>query len=465
VSVIDRIYERLPIPLQEWVCTYAGWRRARQRFTPQFHAMLRSLEASDRASTEELLEIQAKRLTRMLDRARTHVPHYRELDLPPMPTAGDAAVRIERALGEIPILEKQAYAADPESFIARDLSSRRLIVSKTSGTTGTALPLWWTPEAFAEEYAVLWRLYRRSGVEIPDPFFSFGGQAIVPVSQLEPPYWRTSRWRGQTLFSLYHMSPANIPAYVDALHEIPGDYAQGYPSSLYLVARALVEEGRPLPKGKLKVVLTSSESLLSFHRDTIEAGFGAPVADRYGTSELVVSMTGCAEHNFHVDMEFGIVEVEVEEEGEDWERGPLIVTGLSNDATPFLRYRVGDVGTRSKHPCPCGRSGQVFLDIDGRVEDYVVTPDGRWIGRLDHIFKGETAVAEAQILQESAESIEIRVVPRARFDDESLQSLLAETRSRLGDEIGIDVTLVDAIERESNGKFRAVKSKIGRNQA
>ena len=68
--------------------------------------------------------------------------------------------------------------------------------------------------------------------------------------------------------------------------------------------------------------------------------------DRYGVSEFCVSMTECEQRRLHVDMEFGIVEVEVEESHEDWERGPLLVTGLPNDATPFLRYRVGDVGTR-----------------------------------------------------------------------------------------------------------------------
>ena len=63
-------------------------------------------------------------------------------------------------------------------------------------------------------------------------------------------------------------------------------------------------------------------------------------------------------------------------------RGPLLVTGFANRATPLLRYRVGDVGTRSKHPCPCGRAGDVFVEVDGRVEDYVQTPDGRLVGRL-----------------------------------------------------------------------------------
>ena len=64
-------------------------------------------------------------------------------------------------------------------------------------------------------------------------------------------------------------------------------------------------------------------------------------------------------------MEFCIVEVEVAEETEDYVRGPILVTGLANNATPFLRYRIGDVGTRLKGSCPCGRPGDVFLDVDG----------------------------------------------------------------------------------------------------
>ena len=71
------------------------------------------------------------------------------------------------------------------------------------------------------------------------------------------------------------------------------------------------------------------------------------------------------------------------------------LTGFANDATPFIRYRIGDVGTRSKRPCSCGRPGEVFLDVDGRIEDYVVTPDGRWIGRMDHVFKEQLEIAEA----------------------------------------------------------------------
>jgi phenylacetate-CoA ligase len=101
--------------------------------------------------------------------------------------------------------------------------------------------------------------------------------------------------------------------------------------------------------------------------------------------------------------------------------------------------------------------------VDGRVEDYVVTPDGRLIGRLDHIFKNQLHVAEAQILQETRDAIEVRVVPRPEWDAGSERELMKEIRSRLGEEIRVELRRVDAIAREPNGKFRAVKSSVGRN--
>jgi phenylacetate-CoA ligase len=304
---------------------------------------------------------------------------------------------------------------------------------------------------------------RRVGLDIRDPYLSFGGQIIVPFGQERPPFWRTNAYGGQTLFSIYHMTPSNLRAYVDAVHSTPARYVQGYPSSIHLVARALLEAGRPLPKGRLAGVFTSSESLLAFQRRTIEKAFGAPILDRYGVSEFAVSMTECEERRLHVDMEFCIVEVEVTEEDDEFETGPLLITGLAHDATPLFRYRIGDVGTRAKCPCSCGRSGDSFLEVDGRIEDYVLTPDGRLVGRMDHVFKEQLDVAEAQIVQRDQQSIDVLIVPRESYSDGSQRSVLREIRSRLGNEIKIRIELVSEIQREPNGKFRAVKSEVGRN--
>ena len=95
----------------------------------------------------------------------------------------------------------------------------------------------------------------------------------------------------------------------------------------------------------------------------------------------------------------------------------------------------------------------------------MVTPDGRMVGRLDHIFKDQYDIAEAQIVQDAKEGITVYVAPRATYSAASQKRLLSEIRSRLGDEIRVDVRLTDAIPREPNGKFRAVKSRVARGDA
>jgi phenylacetate-CoA ligase len=457
----DTFYPSLPVFAQNWMCTAAGFRRHRVRFNDHFDRVLADWERSVALPLEELYEIQRRRLTRLVERARLHVPYYR--DLPPPSEARDPKKAIDETLSAIPPLEKSEYRDAPEAFLARDVPRHRLFRGRTSGTTGTALRLFYTEQALAEEYATVWRLRRSCGLSGPlDPNLTFNGNMIVPFAQSEPPFWRTNFYAAQTLFSLFHMTPANLRTYAEGIHDANARYVEGYPSAIHMVARALLEAGRPLPPGRLAAVFTSSETLLAFQRETIEEAFGAPVRDRYGVAELGVSMTACPGGRLHADMEFCIVEVEPLEETAESVSGPLLITGLSNPATPLLRYRIGDVGTRSKRPCVCGRAGDVFLEVDGRLEDYVLTPDGRWIGRLDHVFKDQVDVAEAQILQETPEAIEVLLVPRSGWNKATERRLMREFRARLGDVIQVRIETVSAIPREPNGKFRAVKSRVGR---
>ena len=457
----DSIYPALPIFAQNMACTVAGYARFRARFNRHFRETLHAWEESIGWPLERLHEYQRQRLDSLARCAREHVPYYR--DLPEPSDAKDPLEAMRETLSRIPPLEKIAYRDQPHAFMARHVKKHRLVRGQTSGTTGSALPLWCSPETLAEEYATVWRMRRASGVCDPaDANLTFNGNIIVPFHQGRPPFWRASAYDNRTLFSVYHMTPTNLRAYVDAAHDLPARYVEGYPSAIHVMARAMLEQGRPVPPGRIEAVFTSSESLLAFQRETIEKAFGAPVRDRYGVSEKTVSMTECAEGRLHVDMEFGIVEIEPTQDSEDSETGPLLVTGLSANATPMFRYRIGDVGTRAKDPCLCGRAGDVFVEVDGRVEDYVLTPDGRLIGRLDHIFKQQLDVAEAQILQDSQDAVDVLIVPRSTYSEQTARSLLKEIRARLGNEMTIGIQIVSEIAREPNGKFRAVKSRVGR---
>ena len=93
----------------------------------------------------------------------------------------------------------------------------------------------------------------------------------------------------------------------------------------------------------------------------------------------------------------------------------------------------------------------------------MATPDGRLVGRMDHVFKDQLDVAEAQILQSDPSSILVLIVPRDEYTETSERNVVRQIRSRLGDEIDVRLELVSSIAREPNGKFRAVKSAVGRN--
>jgi hypothetical protein len=77
------------------------------------------------------------------------------------------------------------------------------------------------------------------------------------------------------------------------------------------------------------------------------------------------------------------------------------------------------------------------------------------------VFKQQTSVSEAQIVQDRPNRIRVFVVPSADWRSASEALLVQEIRKRLGDEIAISVELTEAIAREPNGKFRAVKSYLG----
>ncbi|MFI5321354.1 MAG: hypothetical protein ACHQ6V_17400, partial [Myxococcota bacterium] len=305
---MNPLYEALPVFAQNVANSAAGYWVARTRFSEDFHRTLAAWELSVEGPLLHLRAEQRERLDRIVRHAREHVPYYRDLQSPSQKYEPEDA--IAATLGAIKPLDKAVYRERWREFLAENVPAHRRVRISTSGTTGTALRLFATPERIAESFAAVWRQRRAFGANVEDPNITFNGRMIVPFRQRRPPFWRRNAWAGQTLFSVYHMAPANMAAYVSAVHETPARYAQGYPSALHLVARAMLAEKRPLPRGKLVAVFTSSESLLEFQRDVIAEAFGAPVRDHYACSELAVSMGACAEDRLHVDMEYGIVEVE-----------------------------------------------------------------------------------------------------------------------------------------------------------
>lgn len=453
------IYDCSPVWVQNLFCSYIGYQNKKLRYTKRFDKILDELSKSEWWSLGDLKALQNERLSKLVEHAYRTVPYYREvmdrLKLKP------EDVRTVEDLPKLPVLEKQTVRERFSDLISTEAGRRDKIFGHTSGTTGTALHLLWSRESVAFEFATVWRLRRRFGADLDQPHATFAGRRVVPVKQSSPPFWRENRVLKQTLFSLYHMTPQNLMSYYEQLERTRYSFLTGFPSILHLMATFMDSRGLRLgyrPHG----VFVSAESLLAFQIEVMERAFSTTVYDRYGMAEFCASMTQCEVGRMHEDMEFGVIEREDERTVPDGVTANLLCTGLANTTMPLIRYRSGDTATFATTPCACGRHSTSVTWIEGRMEDYVVTPEGLCIARLDYIFKDMGHIRESQILQETTEAITVRVVRDAAYGAADEKELLEGFRRTLGERIRIDIEYVEAIPRLPSGKYRWVESKVGR---
>jgi len=432
------IYDSLPVWAQTLAVYLVSLRTFRRKYGAYFHQSLTLLERHERASLDQLMDEQQAAVRGILKYACRHVRYYRKQGLP------------SDDLSAWPILEKRTVTAHPELFVSDEYKPESLLPLKTSGTTGTPLTVFVSPEYHQMEMAFRWRHKAWGGV----PFLSRGayvsGHPVVPSAQAQPPFWRVDHIEKRLLCSSYHFTPQALASYVNALAGFHPDFVHGYPSSLYVLARHIMDHGGTTVRPR--AVFTASETLLDFQREVIGKAFGAPVFNWYGNTEMTCNIVQCAAGGLHYRTDYGLLEL--------LDDGTMVCTTLNNRAMPLIRYRVGDIATMGNGSCSCGCAFPLVERIEGRVEDYVRTPDGRMVGRLDHMFKDVTCVREAQIVQNALDEVTVRIVREPGYSPHDEQVIRTEARLRLGESIRVRFEYVDRIERTAGGKLRFMISNL-----
>jgi phenylacetate-CoA ligase len=396
----------------------------------------------------------------LLHRAATRVPYYRE-QWAARRRQGDKASF--EYLENWPILEKNRVKENPHAFVADDCILRLMFREDTSGTTGKSLSVWWSKDTVRKWYALSEaRIRYWNGVSRRNCWGMIGGQLITPVSQRQPPFWVWNKGLNQLYMSSYHLATDLIDSYLDAMSQYRVTYIYGYTSSLYALAQAVVESGRK--DIGMAVAITSAEPVYDYQRATIAQAFNCPVRETYGMSEIVAGASECTAGRLHLWPEAGWVEVIGDgmtlSHGSS---GDLVCTGLMNADMPLVRYRTGDRGTLAdgQETCLCGRTLPIIESLDGRADDILYTMDGRQIGRLDPLFKGDLPIHEAQIIQEALDCVRVRYVPTLDFRPDHESVITKRLQARMG---GVKVVMepITEIPRGPNGKFRAVICKLSR---
>ena len=150
------------------------------------------------------------------------------------------------------------------------------------------------------------------------------------------------------------------------------------PSYALYLSEAVKEGGIPLSEYKLKLGILGSEPCTPEMRTAIEQNLGIYVSDNYGMTELGgPGVSGdCFERDgMHFAEDHFLPEIVDPDTGKrlgQGETGELVVTTLTKQGMPVLRYRTRDITTLDYEPCKCGRTHVRMSKTKGRTDDMLI---------------------------------------------------------------------------------------------
>jgi len=251
---------------------------------------------------------------------------------------------------------------------------------------------------------------------------------------------------------------------VQKLREYRPDVLEGYPGVLAKIAENIEDDPSRLICPRLVVV--GGEVLSPLMRDVIARAFAAPVFDFYASYEFKLLAWECKETGkFHVCDDAVILEVLKEgRPASIGERGEVVGTGLHSFAMPFIRFRLGDIVTRGSETCSCGQPFTTIREVQGRIIDYFLLPDGRVIHPYEilSLFLSDAYpwIRQYQLTQESEGLVVLRVVPSTIPPHDELAHIEASVKALLGPGVDFQTRLVSEIKVEPSGKFRPSRSLV-----
>lgn len=403
-------------------------------------------------SPEKLRDYQWGKLAVLLEYAYSNVPYYRKVFDERGLKPGD--IKTISDLQKLPVLTKKIIQDNFYELISTKPPKDTLVLFSTSGSTGTPLKFLGTDSMYKAEAAFVARAYASHNSVL------YGEKSAwlrryVPENENSSPF-KYDYELGRLYLSAYHLSLKTIWKYVEKIDKCGARLLVGYPSSCYILALLLEESGLKLKN--IRTVHVASEKLLPQWKGKIESVLGVSVKAHYGMMEKVSFFFQCGETtHYHESLEYGVTEFIPDDMG----RLAVIGTGFHNYLMPLIRYQTNDyaIVNENVQRCKCGRGLPLtVVDFEGRTDDILITSEGRYIPGVNfYTMMYKLGVVKMfQIVQHSSHEVEVKIIPSASFNEESLTLLKKGLYNRLGD-VDLVITVVNEIARDKKtGKIRCI---------
>ncbi len=422
-------------------------------------ALLVQLEAAQWLEPAALAEGQAQQLNAVCEHHKKHTPAFGAR----LKASGLAYLNSLDRLRQLQPLSRREAQSLGERFFAKEVPPRHLPLgnAKTSGSTG---------EPVSVRKTAIGRLFW-SAYTIRDHLWH-GRQFSLRMSSIRAnisKYVEARDW-GAPARNLYKTGEAQgIPITTDIreqlrlLRRFRPELLIVYPNNLAAFAAIWEAEGFDL--GDLRHIKTIGETVHDELRDRAKAITGLAIEDNYSSQEAGTIAIQCpASGLYHVMSEALIVEV-VDAKGElcrEGETGRVLVSDLTNLATPLIRYDIGDYAEVGP-ACSCGRGLPTLRRIWGRERNLVRLPDGsrNWPLVGFHAFDTVAPVRQYQLIQTALDQITFKVVTDAAISQEQEAGLIRIVQRALNHPFRITVEQHrHRLPIGANGKFEEFVCRI-----
>ncbi|MDD3050185.1 MAG: glycosyltransferase [Candidatus Cloacimonetes bacterium] len=411
------------------------------------------LKNTQYSNLSDVRQFQEHMMRRLVKHCYENVPYYTKLFKDLNLTPDD--FQIKEDLKKIPILTKRDILDNYDDFISRDSESSDILNIFTSGSTGSPFKLVSTKYLNnVLEKAFVWRHWNWAGYYPGDKELCIRGR-IISKEKNNGHFYEVVR---NTLFiSSFHLNES-INLNYNLINEFQPKVIRAYPFSIYYMTLQLIEKGFS-KIDSIKSIITSSETLRDDQREIIESFWGCKIFDWYGHGEHCVAAGQCELGSYHFNEEYGITEFLIDDTT-GYNR--IISTSLHNFVFPLLRYDTGDLCTKELFECSCGRKLPACKKIVGRLDDFIVTPSGNFIGdsALSVSGKLSTGISSFQLIQHSDGSVDVIIVKNSKYKEEDFILLNKGLRNRLGDIIKLNYIFRKETIKGKSGKTRFVQSKL-----
>lgn len=421
--------------------------------------MVKGLRSHEIFGNGEIHLLQNRFLHRTLQTAIRTLPYYSNIRLD---------FSVHEALGALqelfPIIEKSTLIENSSQLYPNNGSAAIWqSIGKTSGTTGSPLQVFRSPQSVLYENSFIRRHWNWFGFQDGMKRVSLRGDMVVPLSQSKPPFWFFNRYNNQLLISSRHLKEEYFERIIEELARFSPVLIQAYPSTVFALVQYMSRKNCYID---IPYVFTASEPLYSHQRDLIETHLRCQVKDMYGMAERVAFATECEFGEMHINSDYSYVEI-VDDHGKPTDDyGSIVGTTFHNLTMPLIRYKLSDRTRWKQGSCRCGRFFPMIESVTGKLEDAIYGSDGSFVSPsiLTFAFKGVENILKSQVAQITDEEWEIRLVPGPRFSLADQERLIENIHGLVDSEISAKVILKADIPNTASGKFRWVVNERPRHE-